>query len=297
MTLGSSRREVIKSMMAGAIALPPLTMSAVFAKNNEVLGEMLNGKINHSVCRWCYSKIPLETLAQEAKKIGITSIELCGPEEWPVLKKNGLTCALPWGEGATRSLDKGFCDPANHEALIRDFTDVIPKVQAAGYDKIICFSGNRRGMSDIDGMRNSAIGIRKLIPLAEKHNVTLVMELLNSKVDHRDYMCDHTSWGAALCEMVGSEKFKLLYDIYHMQIMEGDVIATIKKYHKYIAHYHTGGIPGRKEIDETQEIYYPAVMKAIVDAGYKGYVGQEFIPSRGNDIASLSQAIKICDIA
>jgi hydroxypyruvate isomerase len=297
MTLNSKRREAIKKIAASSLVMTPISLTSVFSKNKEALGTTLNGKINHSVCRWCYSKIPLDTLAQEAKKIGIKSIELCGPDEWATLKKNGLTCALPWGEGATRSLDKGFCDTANHEALIKGFEDVIPKVQAAGYDKIICFSGNRRGMSDLDGLRNCATGLRKLIPIAEKYNVTLVMELLNSKVDHKDYMCDHTSWGAALCEMVGSEKFKLLYDIYHMQIMEGDVIATIKKYHKYIAHYHTGGVPGRKEIDETQEIYYPAVMKAIAETGYTGYVGQEFVPSRGNDIASLTQAVKICDIA
>ncbi|CAG4997548.1 hypothetical protein DYBT9275_01797 [Dyadobacter sp. CECT 9275] len=257
----------------------------------------LNGKINHSVCRWCYSKIPLETLALEAKKIGLKSIELLGPEEWPIIKKYGLTCALPWGEGLTRSLDKGFNDPTNHEELIRGFEDIIPKVKAAGYDKVICFSGNRRGMSDTDGLRNAAQALRRLMPLAEKHNVTLVMELLNSKVDHKDYMCDRTEWGAALCEMVGSEKFKLLYDIYHMQIMEGDVIATIRKYHRYIAHYHTGGVPGRNEIDNTQELYYPAIMKAIVETGYKGFVGQEFIPSRKDDIASLKQGVTICDIA
>ncbi len=294
----SNRRTALKNIVAGAGALSlPLSMTNVMAASEKALGAKLNGKINHSVCRWCYSKIPLETLAVEAKKIGLTSIELCGPEEWPVLKQHGLTCALPWGEGLTRSLDKGFNDPKNHEELIKGFTDIIPKVQAAGYDKIICFSGNRRGMSDVDGMMNCAIALRKLMPLAEKHNVTLVMELLNSKVNHKDYMCDHTAWGAGLCEMVGSEKFKLLYDIYHMQIMEGDVIATIRKYHKYIAHYHTGGVPGRNEIDETQELYYPAIMKAIVETGYKGFVGQEFVPSRKDDIASLKQGVTICDIA
>ena len=272
-------------------------MTDVWGATKKVLGPVLNGQIKHSVCRWCYDKIPFETFAQEVKKLGITSIELCGPSEWPVLKKMGLTCALPWGEGLTRSLDKGFCDPANHDELIKGFEDIIPRVREAGYDQIICFSGNRRGMSDLDGMRNCAVGLRKLMPLAEKHNVTLVMELLNSKVNHRDYMCDRTSWGAGLCELVGSEKFKLLYDIYHMQIMEGDVIATIKKYSKYISHYHTGGVPGRHEIDDTQELYYPAIMKAIVETGYKGFVGQEFVPSRKDDIASLKQAIGICDVA
>ncbi|WP_439585223.1 hydroxypyruvate isomerase family protein [Dyadobacter bucti] len=294
----SGRRSVLKKIAAGAGILSfPLSMGSALAATEKALGPKLNGKINHSVCKWCYSKIPLETFAQEVKKLGMTSIELLGPEEWPVIKKYGLTCALPWGEGLTRSIDKGFNDPANHEELIKGFEDVIPKVQAAGYDKIICFSGNRRGMSDADGLRNCAAGLKRLIPIAEKHNVTLVMELLNSKVNHKDYMCDRTEWGAALCDMVGSEKFKLLYDIYHMQIQEGDVIATIKKYHKYIAHYHTGGVPGRHEIDETQELYYPSIMKAIVETGYKGFVGQEFVPSRKDDIASLKQGVTICDIA
>ena len=294
----SNRRKALKSMAAAAsLGTFSSSLAGAFAASQKALGPQLNGKINHSVCKWCYGKIPLETFAQECKKIGLTSIELLGPEEWPVIQKYGLTCALPWGEGLTRSIDKGFNDPKNHEELIKGFEDVIPKVRAAGYDKIICFSGNRRGMSDYDGIRNCAEGIRKLIPTCEKHNVTLVMELLNSKVNHKDYMCDRTEWGAALCEAVGSEKFKLLYDIYHMQIQEGDVIATIKKYHKYIAHYHTGGVPGRHEIDETQELYYPSIMKAIVETGYKGFVGQEFVPSRGDDLASLKQGVSICDIA
>lgn len=294
----SNRRTALKNIAAGAGLLSaPWTMESAFAKSEKILGSKLHGKINHSVCRWCYSKIPFETFVQEAKKIGLTSVELCGPEEWPIIQKYGLTCALPWGEGLTKSLDKGFNDPANHAELIKGFEDIIPKVAAAGYDKIICFSGNRRGRSDIDGMINCAAGLRPLIPIAEKYNVTLVMELLNSKVDHRDYMCDRTSWGAGLCDMIGSEKFKLLYDIYHMQIQEGDVIATIRKYHKYIAHYHTGGVPGRHEIDETQELYYPAIMKAIVETGYKGFVGQEFIPSRKDDLTSLKQGVTICDIA
>ncbi|GLU56012.1 hydroxypyruvate isomerase family protein [Dyadobacter frigoris] len=273
----------------------PLSVTEVFAASDKALGAELKGKINHSVCKWCYSKIPLETFAQECQKIGLKSIELLGPEEWPVLKKYGLTCALP--NGAGMGIEKGFNDPKNHDALVKSYEEIFPKIQAAGYTSVICFSGNRNGMSDIDGMRNCAEGLKRLIPSAEKYNVTLIMELLNSKVNHRDYMCDHTTWGAGLCEMIGSEKFKLLYDIYHMQIMEGDVIATIKKYHKYIGHYHTGGVPGRNEIDETQELYYPAIMKAIVDTGFKGFVAQEFIPSRKDDIASLKQGVTICDIA
>jgi hydroxypyruvate isomerase len=201
---------------------------------------------------------------------------------------------MPWGAGL--GIEKGFNNPVYHDELVKSYTDVIPKAAAAGLDKIICFSGNRNGLSDEKGIENCAAGLKKLMPLAEKHKVTMVMELLNSKVDHKDYQCDHTAWGAALADQVGSEKFKLLYDIYHMQIMEGDVIATIKKYHPYIAHYHTGGVPGRNEIDETQELNYPAIMRAILETGYKGYVGQEFIPKRDNKIASLKQGVQICDV-
>jgi len=287
----STRRSVLKSLAAGTGVL---SLSEVFAANEKVLGAKLNGKINHSVCKWCYSKIPLDTFAQECKQMGITSIELLGPEDWPTLKKYGLTCALP--NGAGMGIEKGFNDLALHDELVKSYEDLFPKLKEAGYSTVICFSGNRRGMSDIDGMRNCAIGLRRLMPSAEKHGITMIMELLNSKVNHKDYMCDHTSWGAGLCEMVGSEHFKLLYDIYHMSIMEGDVIATIKKYHKYIGHYHTGGVPGRNEIDEGQELYYPAIMKAIVDTGFKGYVAQEFIPKR-EPLASLKQCVQICDIA
>ena len=238
------RRSALKKMVTGATAFSlPLTVTDIFAASDSVLGPELKGKINHSVCKWCYGKIPLDTFAQECKKIGIKSIELLGPEEWPVLKKYGLTCALP--NGAGMGIEKGFNDPANHDELVKSYEDLFPKLQAAGYTTVICFSGNRHGMSDIDGMRNAAVGLKRLMPSAEKYNITMIMELLNSKVNHRDYMCDRTEWGAGLCEMIGSEKFKILYDIYHMQIMEGDVIATIKKYHKYIGHYHTAGVPGR----------------------------------------------------
>ncbi|MGB2732244.1 MAG: TIM barrel protein, partial [Saprospiraceae bacterium] len=174
--------------------------------------------------------------------------------------------------------------------------EIIPKVAEAGYDQIICFSGNRAGISEEEGLEVSAKGLKPLMPIAEKYKVTMVMELLNSKVNHKDYQCDHTSWGVELCKMVGSDRFKLLYDIYHMQIMEGDVIATIKANHEYIAHYHTGGVPGRHEIDTTQELYYPAIMQAILDTGYKGYVAQEFIPAKPDALASLEQGVRICDV-
>jgi hydroxypyruvate isomerase len=254
----------------------------------------LKGRVNHSVCRWCYSGIPLEELCQAAKNIGLTSIELTGPEEWPVLKKYGLTSAMP--NGAGMGIEKGFNDPKYHDELVASYQAIIPKVAKAGLNQIICFSGNRNGLDDEKGIENCAVGLKRLMPVAEKHKVTIVMELLNSKVNHKDYQCDKTPWGAALCDKVGSENFKLLYDIYHMQIMEGDVIATIRKYNPYISHYHTGGVPGRNEIDETQELNYPAIMKAILETGFKGYVAQEFIPKRPDKIASLKQGVEICDV-
>jgi hydroxypyruvate isomerase len=254
----------------------------------------LKGNINHSACKWCYPKISLDDLCKAAKDMGMASIELLGPEEWPTLKKYGLTCAMPWG--AHKTLNRGFNDPTYHDELIGLYEAVIPKAAAAGLDKLICFSGNRNGMSDEQGLKNCATGLKRLMKTAEKHKVTVTMELLNSKVNHKDYQCDHTKWGVELAKMIGSERFKLLYDIYHMQIMEGDVIATIKEFHPYINHYHTGGVPGRAEIDQTQELNYPAIMQAIVATGYKGFVGQEFVPKRADVLASLKQGVQICDV-
>jgi hydroxypyruvate isomerase len=198
--------------------------------------------------------------------------------------------------GAEINLVDGWNDTSFHEKLIRNYSEMIPKVAEAGYKNLICFSGNRRGKDDETGWKNCADGLKKVIGIAEKHGVTLVMELLNSKVNHKDYQCDKTSWGVELANRIGSPNFKLLYDIYHMQIDEGDVISTIRKYHEYIGHYHTGGVPGRHEIDETQELYYPAIMKAIVDTGFKGYVAQEFIPSWPDKLAALKKGVQICDI-
>jgi len=292
----NSRRSVLKKIAGTAAAVSVgASLNNRLEAAEAMMDEKLKGKINHSVCRWCYEKIPLEDLCKAAKSIGLQSIELVGPNEWPLLKKYGLTSALPSGAGM--GIEKGFNDPQYHEALIKSYEEVIPKVAAAGYNQIICFSGNRKGLSDEKGLENAAMGLKRLMSTAEKYKVTMVMELLNSKVNHKDYMCDRTHWGAALADKIGSDRFKLLYDIYHMQIMEGDVIATIRKYQKYISHYHTGGVPGRAEIDETQELYYPAIMKAIADTGFKGFVAQEFVPKREDKIASLRQGVQICDIA
>lgn len=292
----NNRRGVLKKL-AGTALLSAVGMSLshrVLAAEN-FLPEKLKGKIRHSVCRWCYKDIPLEDLCKAAKKIGISSIELTGPEEWPLLKKYGLVCAMPWRPG--KGVENGFNNPDGHDELVKSYEEIFPKVADAGFDKIICFSGNRNGLSDEEGLENCAVGLKRLMLSAEKFGITMTMELLNSKVDHPDYQCDHTAWGAALADKIGSEHFKLLYDIYHMEIMEGDVIYTIYKYHAYISHYHTGGVPGRNEIDETQKLNYPAIMRAILETGYQGYVGQEFVPKRKDKLASLEQGVKICDVA
>ena len=226
--------------------------------------------------------------------MGLSGIDLLNPSEWQTAFDAGLTVTLANPDGF--SIPDGFNDPANHDELFNTYSTVIDQVADAGLRRLICFSGNRNGLDDKVGLENCAVGLDKLVKQAEKRGVVLIMELLNSKVDHADYQCDRTPWGVDLCEKIGSDSFKLLYDIYHMQIMEGDVIRTIQDYNQYIGHYHTGGVPGRNEINETQELYYPAIMKAIVATGYEGFVAQEFIPKAENPLESLAEAVQICDV-
>jgi hydroxypyruvate isomerase len=287
-----NRKQAMKTIAAsaaGTFALPSLANAL-----NKTMPADLKGNINHSVCQWCYNDIPLEQLCEASKDMGIKSIDLLGPDKWPIAAKYGLTCAM--GYATDQGLNKGFNDLSLHAKFLKDYTASIAKAADAGIKNLICFSGNTNGITSERGLENCANGLDPILKVARKYNITISMELLNSKVDHKDYQCDHTEWGVKLCEKLGSENFKLLYDIYHMQIMEGDVIATIKKYNKYISHYHTGGVPGRHEIDETQELNYPAIMRAINELGFKGYVAQEFIPARPDKINSLKQSIGICDV-
>ena len=265
--------------------------------------ESAGRKVKHSVCKWCYGDIPLENLCEAGKEFGLSSVEIIGPDKVPTLEKFGMTCAMtsnPTVKAAdgkrVGGINRGWNETQYHEVLVEAFKERIQSAADVGMTNVICFSGNRRGMDDEVGMKNCAEGIKQLMPLCEKLGVTLSMELLNSKRNHKDYMCDRTEWGVELCKLVGSEKFKLLYDIYHMQIMEGDVIETIKKHSSYISHYHTGGVPGRAEIDDTQELHYPAIIKAIMETGYDGFIGQEFKPKRKDKIASLKQGVMICDV-
>jgi len=290
--MNMTRRNMI-GKVAGAAVIAAGVPFTRLAGSTDDRGNKRKGNIHHSVSQWCYNDIPLEDFVKACRDMGIESVELLEEKDWALVNSLGLKCAV--GYATDWGIPKGFNRIANHEKLIADFEAKIPKAAAAGVPNLICFSGNREGQDDNDGLLNCAAGIRMLMPTAEKYGVTIIMELLNS-YGHKDYQCDRTSWGAALCEMVRSENFRLLYDIYHMQIMEGNIIETITKYSGYIGHIHTGGVPGRHELDETQELYYPAIMKAIVKTGYKGFVGQEFVPSQNDKLASLKKCIQICDV-
>jgi hydroxypyruvate isomerase len=293
-----SRRSFLAT---SAATLAAASISQRLTAADAVAGS--KGNINHSACKWCYSKISLDELCAAGKPMGLTSIDLLQPADFPTLKKYGLTCAMVSNptakapDGKTLGgIERAWNRKEHHDLLVQAYEPQIAAVADAGMKHLICFSGNRDKMDDETGLKNSAEGLKRLMALCEKRGVILVMELLNSRVDHPDYQCDKSAWGVALCKQIGSAHFKLLYDIYHMQIMEGDVIATIKREHQYFAHYHTGGVPGRNEIDETQELNYGAIMKAIVATGFKGHVAQEFIPARPDAIASLKQAVGICDV-
>ncbi len=274
------------------------TIAQGLAANSESMATMkLKRNINHAVCRWTYGHLKLEALCNAAQKIGIKAIDLVGPKEWNILKDFGLDSSMC--NGAEISLVEGWNNKQNHTSLIKNYTEHIDLVAKAGYKNLICFSGNRNGMDDQTGLKNCAEGLKKIMSLAEKKGVVIQMELFNSKIDHKDYMADKSDWSIELCKEIGSPNFKLLYDIYHMQINEGDVIRTIQNHHEYFGHYHTAGVPGRHEIDDTQELFYPAIMRAIVETGYKGYVAQEFIPTGKTDqdkILALKKAVKICDV-
>ena len=281
-----NRRSALK---AGAATLAAASLPS-FGSSDEPA--KTKGRIKQSICRWCYGSIPLEQLAEAARKIGYQSIELISPEEYKVVKKFGLTCAVM---RCASGISKGLNRKENHDKIVQELNDDIDFAAAEGLPNVLTMSGDRNGMSDDDGLDNCAAGLNRVMKRAEEKNITVLMEGLNTKVDHRGYMYEKTDWGVKLCKKVGSERFKLLYDIYHMQIMEGDVIRTIRKYKDCIGHYHTGGNPGRHEIDETQELNYPAIVRAIIETGYKGFLGQEFIPVR-DKLASLEQGFRICDV-
>ena len=286
--MGISRRSVLKTV-SGAMALASL--AAVL--EGEVSIQKRKNRIHQSVCRWCYQKIPLDDLCAFAAKIGIPGVDLLQPEEWDVPRKHGLICTMGYAGGG--EIAEALNRTETHAAIEAAFRKNIPLAAKASVPNVITFSGTRRGMADEEGARNTVVGLNRVKKIAEDSGVTICLELLNSKVDHPDYMADHTAWGVRVVEEVNSPRVKLLYDIYHMQIMEGDLIATIRKNIAWIGHFHTGGVPGRHELDGNQEIQWSAVMRAIAELDYKGYVAQEFVPSR-DPLTSLREAVDLCDV-
>lgn len=294
------RRDVLRGGLAAvatlavpgaALADASQTAAAQAEAPKPQSGGALKGRLKQSVCRWCYGKIALDDLCKGAAEIGLKSVELLTEKEWSTPAKYGLTCAVGMGPNP---IPKGWNRVENHDEFVKESERLLPLIKAAGIPNMIVFSGNRDGQPDTEGAKNCIKGLKRITPLAESLGVTVIMELLNSK-DHVDYQCDHTPYGVEVVQGVSSPRFKLLYDIYHMQRMEGDVIQTIRDNIQHIAHFHTGGVPGRNEIDQSQELNYTTVCKAIVDTGYTGYLGQEFIPKR-EPLVSLREAAHICDV-
>ncbi|GAC1659306.1 MAG: TIM barrel protein [Gemmatimonadaceae bacterium] len=296
-----SRRDFVRQGVAAGSTLAGLASvtalgSCATAGAGRSQTEKGAGSLKQSVCRWCYRDLTVEQLALAARGMQLRSVELLEPEEFDAVVRQGLVCAMTNAPGEPRTrIPKGFNRIENHSWLVPLYMERIAQVARAGFPNLICFSGNRGGLGDEEGLSNCLAGLRALTPIAERAGVTLCMELLNSKIDHPDYQCDHTAWGVKLVQRVDSPRFRLLYDIYHMQIMEGDVIRTIRDNHQFIAHYHTGGVPGRHEIDDTQELNYPAVMRAIRDTGFSGFIAQEFIPA-GAPLTSLADAVRRCSV-
>ena len=292
-----NRREALGTIMGAAGALAGSLGVGTRARSvgPSVQPSVISGRLKQSVSYWPYSKIPLAQFAVECKRMGLVAVDLLQPEEWPVVRDAGLICSMGYPTKRRDFLTTGFNDPSKHDMLVEELESAIPLAAAAGVPSMIAMFGNRKGRSDEEGTANCITGLKRIVAAAEKHGVTVCVELLNSRVDHKDYMGDHTAFGVAVITGVGSPRVKLLYDIYHMQIMEGDVIRTIRDNFQYIGHYHTGGVPGRNEIDAAQELNYKTITRAIIDLGFKGYMAHEFIPKR-DPVASLAEAAELCDV-
>jgi len=301
------RRQVLRSAIAGSAAAlfaPSVSLSAKQGTAQQTAAQPAaaaptptprRGRIHQSVSRWCYQKIALDDLCKAAVQMGLKGIDLLGVEEFEVPRRYGLICTM--GYVGAGDIKKALNRLENHDAIEAALRKNVPLAAKAGVPNVITFSGNREGMSDEEGARNTVTGLKRVRSIIEDNGVILNMELLNSKVDHHDYMCDHTAWGVRVMEEVNSPNIKLLYDIYHMQIMEGDLIATITANSKWLGHFHTGGVPHRHELNDTQEVNWAGVMRGIADTGYKGYVAHEFVPLPTNDpLTSLRQAVDLCDV-
>jgi hydroxypyruvate isomerase len=289
-----TRRSLIRGtslLAAGTLAARLSGTAAGAIDMDKVETVCTKGRINQSVSKWCFGKWSLDETCQVAKKLGLKAIDLLGPNDFATVKKYGLVVSMV----NSTPLTDGFADKKFHEMCLAKLRESIDATSEAGFPNVISFSGNRRGIPDDVGIENAVEGLKKIAGYAEKKNVTICLEYLNSKVNHKDYMLDHIGWGVEVCKRVGSDRVKILYDIYHAQIMEGDIIRTIRQYKDYMGHYHTGGNPGRNEIDDTQELYYPAIMRAIAETGFKGYVAHEFVPKR-DPLEGLTYAARICDV-
>ena len=284
-----TRRALLKTSVAGLAAAKSLSL----AVGSDSSASARKGRVRQSVCQWCYPHISLEKLAEFGASIGLRGIDLLQPEQYEIPRRYGLVCTMGYAGGG--EIPKALNRTENHAAIEEAFRKNIPLAAKAGVPNVITFSGNRAGMSDDEGARNTIAGLNRVKKVAEDHGVTICMELLNSKRDHHDYMCDHTAWGVRVMQEVNSPSVKLLYDIYHMQIMEGDLMATIRENIKWIGHFHTGGVPGRHELDGPQEVQWRAVMGAIADAGFGGYVAHEFVPT-GDPMEGLRRAVELCDV-
>ena len=252
------------------------------------------GRLKQSVSRWCYDKIPLDELCAFAVRIGLQGIDLLNPADYDTPRRYGLRCTMGYAADVMTIAD-GLNRRENHAAIEQAFRTGIPLAARSGVPNVIAFSGNRRGLSDEEGPANTVAGLNRVKRIAEDNGVTICMELLNSRINHPDYMADHTAWGVRVMEEVNSPRVKLLYDIYHMQIMEGDLIDTIGRNIRWIGHFHTGGVPGRHELDDTQEVNWHAVASGIADLGFQGYLAHEFVP-RGDPLPALAQAVRICTV-
>lgn len=285
-TANLNRRNLLRNASlaaAAAFTAPNLAHAA-----SELECMVTKGRIKQSASKWCYRNIPLDDLCAAGAKLGLKGIDLLGPDAFPTLKKHGLVCTMTSGGG-------NLNDKSKHDEAVKRIHNAIEANAEYGFRNVIAMSGNRNGIPDDVGIENAVIGLKRVAAMAEKKKVYVCIEYLNSKVNHPGYMFDNMAWGVEVCKRVGSPNVKILYDIYHAQIMEGDIIRTIRTYKDFIGHYHTGGNPGRNEIDETQELYYPAIMRAIAETGFQGYVAHEFVPKR-DPLTSLAQAIKICDV-
>jgi hydroxypyruvate isomerase len=289
---GISRRIFMKSGVTAGVAMTAgLSTEALSAQESTPV--VRKGRIHQSVSRWCYKDIPLDQLCAYSAKIGLKGVDLLAVEEWDAPRKVGLICTMGYAGGG--SIPDALNRVENHDAIEAAFRKNIPLAAKMGVPNVITFSGNRKGMSDEEGAKNCVTGLNRLKKIAEDNGVTICMELLNSKVNHKDYMCDHTAWGVGVMEQVNSPNVKLLYDIYHMQIMEGDLIHTITDNAKWLGHFHTGGVPGRHELNDQQEVQWDGVMRGIAATGFKGYVAHEFVPT-GDPLTSLRQAVDLCDV-